>query len=58
MGDFEVEYIDNPYSFFQKHTEADITSAKEFLSYVPRFSLEEGIQAYIPRIQEIFASSR
>lgn len=58
LGDFEVEYIDNPYSFFQKHTEADITSAKEFLSYVPRFSLEEGIQAYIPRIQEIFASSR
>lgn len=53
LGDFEVEYIDNPYDFYQNHTEADISSSIEFLGYEPRYSLEEGIDAYISTIQEI-----
>lgn len=49
---FEVEYMKNPYTFFQNHTLAD---SKDFvLQYQPRFSLEEGIKDYIPYIQKIF----
>lgn len=55
LGEFEVEYIDNPYSFFQTHTQADISATKESLSYTPRFSLEEGIESYIKEIKEIYA---
>ncbi len=51
IGDFEVEYFDNPYAFFQTHTQADIASTKEHL---PRFSLEEGIKTYLKEIKAIF----
>lgn len=54
LGDFEVEYIDNPYTFYQNHTQADIALSEEFLSYTPRFSLEQGIESYIPEIVRIF----
>ena len=50
----EVEFIDNPWSFFQKHTEADISTAKEFLGFTPRFGLEEGIAAYKDEIIRIW----
>lgn len=53
LGDFEVEYIKNPYNFFQTHTQADISLTSEFLSYTPRFSLESGIKAYIPEIRRV-----
>lgn len=51
----EVEYIDNPYKFYQNHTEADIEATKSGLGYEPRFGLEEGVAAYAPAIKEIFA---
>lgn len=41
-----IEYINNPYKFFQKHTEADIDSTKRDLGYVPAYSLERGIEEY------------
>lgn len=53
LGDFSVEYIDNPYNFFQTHTEANIILTREFLDYAPRFSLEVGIKNYIPSIKAI-----
>lgn len=53
LGDFEVEYIDNPYEFFQTHTEANIVLTKKFLDYQPRFSLEVGIKNYLKQIKEI-----
>lgn len=56
LGDFEVEYIDNPYTFYQNHTQADITLSEQCLSYTPRFSLEQGIEAYIPEIVRIYES--
>ena len=56
LGDFEVEYIDNPYSFFQTYTQADISLITEDFSYVPRFKLEEGIKSYLPKIQALFAA--
>ncbi|MCI5968846.1 ADP-glyceromanno-heptose 6-epimerase [Helicobacter sp.] len=56
LGEFAVEYFDNPYAFFQTHTEADITLTKEFLGYAPRFSLEYGVRDYLLKIKEIHAN--
>lgn len=56
LGEFECEYIDNPYEFFQTHTEADISKTCEVLGYKARFSLEDGIKDYAPKIKEIAAS--
>lgn len=53
LGEFEVEYFDNPYLFFQNHTQADISLNEEHLSYVPRFTLEDGIKQYIDEIKII-----
>ncbi|MDR2152057.1 MAG: ADP-glyceromanno-heptose 6-epimerase [Helicobacteraceae bacterium] len=52
----EVEYIDNPWNFFQTHTEADISTTKAELDYAPRFGLEKGIGAYAPQIVKIYES--
>jgi ADP-L-glycero-D-manno-heptose 6-epimerase len=49
----QIEYIDNPFKFFQNHTEADISLTREYLGYEPRFSLEEGINAYASEIKAI-----
>jgi len=42
----EAEYFDNPFSFYQPHTEADITATTADLGYKPTFSLEAGIEDY------------
>jgi ADP-L-glycero-D-manno-heptose 6-epimerase len=44
----EAEYIDNPWAFYQNHTEAEIEPTRDALGYAPRFSLEEGVRAYVP----------
>lgn len=54
IGTFDVEYIDNPYSFYQNHTEADISKTKELLKYEPLFTLEAGISSYISEIKAIY----
>lgn len=44
----ETEYFENPYSFFQNHTEADISETKKVLGYKPKFSnIAEGIAHYM-----------
>lgn len=49
------EYIPNPFiGSYQFFTEANIDSTKENLDYEPRFSMEEGIKAYIPEIKRLF----
>ena len=49
------DYIPNPFvGSYQFFTEANIDSTKENLSYEPRFSMEEGIKAYIPEIKRLF----
>ena len=53
IGDFEVEYIKNPYSFYQNHTQADISQTTKDLFYEPRYTLESGIQDYIDEIKRI-----
>ena len=51
----EDTYIKNPYvKQYQFFTEADIYETKKELEYFPRFSLEEGIKAYLPEIKRIF----
>jgi len=49
----EVEYVDNPWAFYQNHTEADITATKEILGYSPNFPLERGVEAYEDEIRRI-----
>lgn len=53
LGKFDVDYMDNPYAFYQNHTEADISLTKEHLGFIPKFSLEEGIAKYVPEIIRI-----
>jgi ADP-L-glycero-D-manno-heptose 6-epimerase len=50
----EVEYVDNPWAFYQNHTEADISATKAVLGYEPRFDIEAGIAAYVPEIRAIY----
>jgi ADP-L-glycero-D-manno-heptose 6-epimerase len=51
----EYEYIKNPFiGQYQFFTEANISRTKEALGYEPRYSLEEGIKAYIPEIKRLF----
>jgi ADP-L-glycero-D-manno-heptose 6-epimerase len=42
----EPEYFENPYSFFQNHTEANITKAVNALGYEPKFDMAHGVRAY------------
>lgn len=41
------EYIDNPYSFYQMKTEADIAYSTEKIGYTPDYTLEAGIADYV-----------
>ncbi len=43
----EPEYIENPYSFYQPHTEADMTRAKTELGFAPQFPPARGIADYL-----------
>ncbi len=48
----EIEYFDNPYSFYQNHTEADLTKSRSILGYSPKWSLEKGVEDYIKTLKE------
>ncbi len=48
-------YIKNPFiGSYQFFTQANIETSKKNLDYKPRFSMEEGIKAYIPEIKRLF----
>jgi ADP-L-glycero-D-manno-heptose 6-epimerase len=49
--DYPVEYIHNPYPFFQDHTEADLKESKTLLNWQPQWSLEQGMDDYIRLLQ-------
>ncbi|MBI4025621.1 MAG: ADP-glyceromanno-heptose 6-epimerase [Verrucomicrobia bacterium] len=42
----ETEYFNNPYPFYQPHTEADLSRSRARLGYAPKFSLEDGVRDY------------
>lgn len=51
------EYIPNPYiGAYQYFTQANIDATKHDLGYAPNFTLEKGIQAYLPEIKRLFES--
>ncbi len=45
-----TEYFTNPYEGYQNNTQANIDSSQKNLRFKPKFSLEDGIKAYIPEI--------
>jgi len=49
---FEPEYIENPYaSFYQRHTEADMTLARQELNFQPQFPPSRGIEDYVRTLE-------
>lgn len=52
--DIEVEFVDNPWAFYQNHTEASLAWSQHGLGYEPRFNLEAGIEAYADEIRRIW----
>jgi len=49
------EYMPNPFvGSYQFFTQANIETTKENLEYEPKYSMEEGIKAYIPEIKRLF----
>jgi ADP-L-glycero-D-manno-heptose 6-epimerase len=53
-SNFSIEYFPNPYNGYQLNTQADISLTKENLYYEPNFSLDQGIQNYLPEIKRLF----
>ncbi len=50
-----TDYIPNPFvGQYQFHTEADIEDTKKNLGYEPRFTMENGIKAYVPEIKRLY----
>ena len=47
----EPEYFENPYSFYQPHTEADLTAVKNDLKYVPDYPPAQGIADYVSLLE-------
>lgn len=43
----EPDYIENPYSFYQPHTEADMTRARTELGFTPKYTPATGIADYV-----------
>ncbi|MGV3775025.1 MAG: ADP-glyceromanno-heptose 6-epimerase [Verrucomicrobiales bacterium] len=43
----EADYFENPFSFYQPHTEADMTLAKNELRYTPEYPPARGIADYV-----------
>ncbi len=44
---FKPDYFDNPYNFFQNHTQADTTLAAETIGFKAKYSIEDGIKDYL-----------
>lgn len=47
---YEPEYIENPHAHYQNFTQADLSTVRAALGYVPQFTLEEGIADYLRRL--------
>jgi ADP-L-glycero-D-manno-heptose 6-epimerase len=50
----DTEYFPNPYAGYQMHTQADISSSIEIIDFQPKFTLENGIKAYLPEIVRLY----
>jgi len=47
----EIEYFDNPFSFYQNHTEAELSQSLELLNWQPEWTLEKGMRDYISLLE-------
>jgi ADP-L-glycero-D-manno-heptose 6-epimerase len=47
----EPDYFENPYSFYQPHTEADLTLSASDLKYVPTYGPAAGIADYVAHLE-------
>ena len=45
------EYFENPYDFYQSHTQANMERAKKELGFAPMYPPEKGIGEYIRRLR-------
>ncbi len=52
--DYGTDYFPNPFTGYQMHTQADISTSEEFLGYEPEWELEEGIKDYLPEIIRMY----
>ncbi|MFH1406867.1 MAG: NAD-dependent epimerase/dehydratase family protein [Candidatus Omnitrophota bacterium] len=43
---FKPEYFDNPYGFYQDHTLAEVTNARELVGFTAKYSIKDGIEDY------------
>lgn len=50
--DLAPEYFDNPYSFLQLKTQADLRQTKALLNYRPEWSLTDGIADYVAILEK------
>jgi len=50
--DLPAEYFDNPYSFYQNKTHADLRQAKALLNYRPEWNLSDGIADYVKVLEK------
>ena len=47
----EPEYIDNPYPFYQPHTEANMTYVRDTIGFVPQYDPVKGIADYVKYLE-------
>jgi len=52
--DYGTEYFPNPFTGYQMHTQANISTSTENLGYLPEWELEEGIKDYIEDIKKMY----
>jgi ADP-L-glycero-D-manno-heptose 6-epimerase len=49
---WEPDYFENPYAFYQPHTEADMTKARNELRFQPQFPPARGIADYVAILEQ------
>jgi len=49
-----TDYFPNPFTGYQMHTQADISTSIENLGYSPKWELEDGIKDYMPNIKKMY----
>lgn len=47
------DYFDNPYRFYQNHTQADTTQAQVLFGFKARYTVEEGVSEYLPALYQL-----
>jgi ADP-L-glycero-D-manno-heptose 6-epimerase len=51
-ADYDPDYFDNPYPFYQPHTEADIGLAHAELGYAPKYPIDRGVAEYAKQLMQ------